>query len=140
MLEALDGLAAYLAAERATDDQIEELRHLNNEAVGNLKKGNIRRWQERNLRFHQTLVDLVGNRRLHDTFDLLYSQLRRALLLTLPLRDEFMPSMQAHTDILVAIQNGDAESARSIAQEHRRQVRDDVIAALGKIDLPNMRY
>ena len=140
ILKALDGTAAYLATERHDADGLARLEDLNDAAVRELERGEPRTWQQINLGFHHLLVELAANRRLLDIFDLFYTQLRRALLLTLPLRGDLMPSMHAHSEMLEAMHQRDAELARQIAQRHRRQVQEDVIAALDKIELPHLRY
>jgi DNA-binding GntR family transcriptional regulator len=140
MLEALDGMAAYLATERADADGINRLRDLNEQGIAALARQDYRAWQEYNFAFHQLLVDLSGNKRMQQAFTLLHDQLKRALLLTLPIRQNQAQSMAEHREMLEAMARRAPECARAIAQQHRRRVRQEVLEALSRIPLPRMQY
>jgi DNA-binding GntR family transcriptional regulator len=140
MLEALDGMVAYLATERAATESLQELEALNERALAALARGDPPAWQEHNFSFHQLLVSVARNQRIQQEFDLLHDQLKRALLLTLPLRFEQMQSVEEHRTLLQGITSGDADVARRMAQQHRRRVRDEVLAALRRIPLPTLCY
>jgi DNA-binding GntR family transcriptional regulator len=135
LLEALDGMVAYLVTLRAAPESLPQLAALNDEAVAALEREDLPTWQERNFAFHQLLVELAGNRRIKQEFNLLHDQLKRALLYTLPLRSHQMQAMEEHRTMLQAMQQGDADRARSIAQQHRRRVREEVLTAF-----PASRY
>jgi DNA-binding GntR family transcriptional regulator len=135
LLEALDGMVAYLATARAAPESLQQLVALNDAAVAALQREDHYAWQEHNFAFHQLLVELAGNRRIKQEFNLLHDQLKRALLHTLPLRSHQMQAMEEHRTLLQAMQQGDADLARGIAQQHRRRVRDEVLTAF-----PTSRY
>jgi DNA-binding GntR family transcriptional regulator len=136
LLEALDGMVVYLATTRAAPESLQQLAALNDAAVAALQREDPQAWQEHNFAFHQLLVEVAGNRRIKQEFNLLHDQLKRALLYTLPLRSHQIQAMEEHRTLLQAMQQGDADLARSLAQQqHRRRVRDEVLAAF-----PASRY
>jgi DNA-binding GntR family transcriptional regulator len=135
LLEALDGMVAYLATERAGPEGLQRLEAANDRAVAELRRGNPQAWQEKNFAFHPLLVELAGNRRIEQEFNLLHDQLKRALLFTLPWRSHQMQAMEEHRALLEAMRRGDADLARRLAQHHRRRVRDEVLTAF-----PAARY
>lgn len=140
LLEGIDGVAAHLVTQRARDDELARLEELHQRMVVDLARGDLATWQEHNYAFHREFVRLAGNQRMTQSFDLLHDQLRRALLLTLPLRGAQNASMEEHAQLLQAICARDAETARSIAQRHRQRVRASVLEKLQSIPLAGLRY
>lgn len=81
-----------------------------------------------NLRFHERLVEMTGNRRLSTIYQKLSREL--ALFRRLSLHDELaLPaSAQAHRNILKAIASGDPELAGRTMAEHVTQSKERMLA------------
>lgn len=132
--EALEGLAARLAAATRQPDDCRELRELlaTHESYVNKTSGLRYRQFEGNLDFHYKIVRLSGNRRL---FQLLCHELYYVLKLyrshssNLPRRPE--QAFREHVQIVDAIENGDGELAELLMRRHIAGARLQLIAQLG---------
>jgi GntR family transcriptional regulator, rspAB operon transcriptional repressor len=139
MLEALDGMGTYLAAQRADERSLERLEHVHQLGASAVAAGDSRSWQLHNFEFHQELAEMAGNARLKQCFDLLHDQLRRVLLLTLAFRNPSR-AVEEHQGILAAMRSGDAEGARQLTQAHRKRARAEIMGIIDSIPLSTIRY
>lgn len=87
-------------------------------------------WAEADDRLHRRLVELSGNRRLAQVVATYSDQVHRARLVTLHLRPSPVASNVDHRNLVAAIERGDAEEARAIHREHRRQARELLVGLL----------
>lgn len=78
-------------------------------------------------RFHQSLIDCVGNRKLSD----IYAGLRSHTLVTLALYSapdqRASDTLSEHERILTALKQGDAEAARTALRSHLRNAREEIL-------------
>src|SRR5690606_1292185 len=74
---ALEGLAAELAAERASDDHIERLERLLVELAGCVETHQVERFVELDTEFHATVYEASRNDRLAPIVNLLREQIQR---------------------------------------------------------------
>ncbi|MFK0386385.1 FadR/GntR family transcriptional regulator [Agrobacterium sp. NPDC090273] len=106
---ALDVEAARLAAIRRTPDIIGELRRLLAER-GNYEGGDNSAFIVRDLAFHKAVVAASGNRAMVEIYEFFSVSIAETIQATL--RAEVPePDMQAHADIVDAIESGDADKA-----------------------------
>jgi DNA-binding GntR family transcriptional regulator len=80
-------------------------------------------WASADDRFHTELVHLGGNARVAEVVARYTDQVRRARMITLPLRSLPVQSNEDHRAVLHAIESGDAERARSLHRTHRQAAR-----------------
>ncbi len=131
----LEGLAAELAATRATPTEIEDFELIDTEVR---KKALLHAPEDpstrrvaiaTNRRFHLMVATLAGNKRL-------YEIIRRLLD-----EDERIQSLDpnllcvgfligAHVDVFDALRRGDGAQARQAMQDHMRQTQDRVLASI----------
>ena len=123
----LEGLAAYFAADRMTDAQMEELRKESNSYNDAVKRGNMEDMIKHDTRFHHIIVESCRNKILVQMIEQLqelvlrfryiyYDNFRRA---------ENMP--EEHEAIVAAIAEGDADKARAAADIHIDRLKELVM-------------
>jgi DNA-binding GntR family transcriptional regulator len=129
-------LGARCAAERISDSgRVELNRALQSLRVGVLS-GNRRRVMDLDFKFHRTIVELSGHRRLIDLYNLIEAQIR--LFMTLTMTDRFHHDLTEvlaiHEPIAKAIAKGDATRAAELASRHNERDGRHLIAAMsGKV-------
>ena len=123
----LEGLAAYFAADRMTDEQMAELRQVSDNYNDAVKRGNMEDMISYDTRFHHIIVESCKNKILVQMIEQLqelvlrfryiyYDNFRRA---------ENMP--EEHQAIVDAIAEGDAEKARAAADIHIERLKELVV-------------
>jgi DNA-binding GntR family transcriptional regulator len=132
LLEALQGVECFairLAAERATDEQIEGIAQVLSEAEGANRAGDLVAVAEHDFDFHTRLALISGNRHLVDTIARLDRLITRfSYLGTKRLGTGDMPLAQHHM-ILDAIRRHDPNEAEQRVREHWQRGREVMRAA-----------
>lgn len=125
--EALEALAARLAAERRAPEAVTRMDEYARTARGCLEAGDTEAMSQANARFHDELVSLSGNSLLASMLEPLHGRL--AWMFRLNLEPERVCG--EHEALLAAITDGDAERATEVARVHvdssRRMVLDRII-------------
>ena len=123
----LEGLAAYFAADRMTDDKMEELKKESDSYNDAVRRGNMEDMIKHDTRFHHIIVESCRNKILVQMIEQLqelvlrfryiyYDNFRRA---------ENMP--EEHEAILAAIAEGNADKARAAADIHIERLKELVV-------------
>lgn len=113
----LEALAARLAAQRATEDDLVVLEALRQEQVA-ADPADPRQLFDLDHRFHRTIAQAAGNKYLAQTLDHFYGLSLRLWYLVLP-HLAFLPgAVSKHLDIVDAIRRRDADAAAQIMHEH----------------------
>ena len=123
----LEGLAAYFAANRMTDEQMAELKEVSNNYNEAVKRGKMEDMIKYDTRFHHIIVESCRNKILVQMIEQLqelvlrfryiyYDNFRRA---------ENMP--EEHEAIVAAISEGDADKARAAADIHIDRLKELVV-------------
>lgn len=115
---ALEGLAAELAAERATPEEIELLERQLVELAECVDTDQPDRYVELDTEFHATVYRLSRNERLGQILNLLREQIQRFRTRTLASRQRRREALEEHRALVEALAARDAEEARRAAQEH----------------------
>jgi DNA-binding FadR family transcriptional regulator len=124
---ALDVEAARLASLRQTPEIIAGLRALL-ERRGNYDGGDKAAFIRRDLAFHQAVIAASQNRAMIEIYDFFSASIAETIEATLG-QDVPEPDMQAHADIVDAIETGDPERADAAV----RRFMAPVIAALDRM-------
>ena len=123
----LEGLAAYFAADRMTDAQMEELRKESERYNDAVRRGNMEDMIKHDTRYHHIIVESCRNKILVQMIEQLqelvlrfryiyYDNFRRA---------ENMP--EEHEAIVAAIAEGNADKARAAADIHIERLKELVL-------------
>jgi DNA-binding GntR family transcriptional regulator len=132
----LESLAASLAAERATPDDLEVLEALRQTRVS-ASAGDAGELFELDRRFHQAIAHAAKNVYLGQTLEHFFGLSLRLWYLVLP-RLRFLPgAVEKHLDLVDAIRRKDGAAAEEIARSHVREfylaVREELASTAGQM-------
>ena len=125
---AMDEWVGKRLAESITAEQVRELKALVAEMEEAVKAQDARLFHLANLRFHDRMVEMVGNRKLTDTYRRLIKELslfRRQNLADAVLMRTFLSE---HKKIVKAIASGDGQAAARAMLEHVMQSKQRTLA------------
>ena len=130
--EALEGMAARLAAENATPSDIGEIRELldDMDAVG--QRGDVAALRPLTGEFHQSICGAAHNDRLLQSLKSLLEHVRQMQTSTLYVEGRPAEALKEHRDLLLAIEARDADRAEKLARLHRRktlELRKEILRA-----------
>lgn len=91
-------------------------------------------WAEADRAFHAALLNLAGNKRLHQIASTLWDQVHRARVVTLEARTDLSASNADHRALLDRIASGDATGAQDLFRHHRVVARDRLLRILSTHD------
>lgn len=120
--EALEGLAARLAARRAPQRYIEDFTKILAEMKKVGQAGDIRALSRLNFEFHVIVLEAAGNRYLDRALTQLHNAARRFPDPTLGLPGRVEESIEEHVSLANAIIQGDADTAEDLAIKHMRHL------------------
>jgi len=115
---ALEGLAAALAAERASDEEIEQLERLLVEIANCVEEKDVNRMVELDTRFHDYLYKASRNERLGQILSSLREQIQRFRTRTLSNPARMRVALEEHRSLVEALAARDAEAAARAASQH----------------------
>ena len=138
---ALEGVAAELLAgmpETARKPALAALEATNTEMKSALQQNDLVAWARADDRFHRTLIDQCGNRRVARLANTIMDQSHRARMMTLRLRPKPTRSMTEHQAITAAIRKGDPAEAASRTRQHRQRARDELLPLLDRLGMKQL--
>ncbi|NLY91489.1 MAG: GntR family transcriptional regulator [Firmicutes bacterium] len=115
---ALEGLAAALAAERITDEELEELERQLVKSSELINQADLKGMVEVDTGFHQILYQASRNERLAQIINNLREQIQRFRQTSLSFPGRMKLALEEHREIVDAISARDSDLARKLAQEH----------------------
>lgn len=115
---ALESLAAQLAAERITDEELEKLERLLVKIAEHIEKGDIEQVIALDIEFHDVLFQASRNQRLVQMVSYLREQVHRYRTTSLSYPGRMKAALEEHMKIVEALSARDAEAAGRLAQEH----------------------
>jgi DNA-binding GntR family transcriptional regulator len=121
---ALEGMAAFLASERASDEQLARIVEVHEVGDDDLVRAPRARLVEVNDAFHEAIVEGVGNERLRHLIRQnreFFFNYRIAELYT---EDEARASLDGHADVVSALRDRDSERAELAMRRHILEARD----------------
>jgi DNA-binding GntR family transcriptional regulator len=123
VMAALEGMAARLAAEHATDAEIAELRRLMDAfRSGNAQSANggerIDEYSDANIAFHQGIIRMSGCALLAEMTENLFIHMRAIRKITIHQENRAARSILDHMQIIEALERRAPELAERLAREH----------------------
>ncbi len=115
---ALEGMAARLAAERASDEEIASLRRMFAEFETGNAADHLGEYSEANITFHQTIIRLGGYSLIVDMTENLFIHLRAIRKLTIGQDNRAERSILDHQRIIAALERRDGDLAERLVREH----------------------
>jgi DNA-binding GntR family transcriptional regulator len=119
---ALEGMAARLIVEHASDKEIAQLRRMFAKFENNRLRAKIDEYSETNIRFHQQLLQLSKNALINQIADILFAHMRSIRLTTIGDDDRVERSIIDHMHIIEALEHRDTELAEKLARQHTQDL------------------
>ncbi|MFZ0720570.1 MAG: GntR family transcriptional regulator [Xanthobacteraceae bacterium] len=119
--EALEGMAARLAAENATPGEIAAIRELLEDMEAVLRRGDVGALRRLTGEFHQLVCRAAHNNRLLQSLQSLLDHVRGFQTSTLYSKGRPPEALEEHRALLAAIEARDGDGAERLARVHRRR-------------------
>jgi len=123
---ALEGMAARLITEHATDDEIATLRRMFAKFDGGEVKARIDEYSTTNISFHRAILELSRCDLLNRMAENLFIHMRSIRIQTIGDRGRASQSIIDHMHIIEALESRDAEAAEQLVREHSLNLRTHV--------------
>jgi len=128
--EVLEGLAARLAAEHATDEEIHELREIYGRYARAVRERHVEVILSEDIQFHDLIARTSGNERLQATIRMFRDQLRLLRIRSVAVAGRSEKSRQEMGRILEVIARREPEESERAMRLHIRGAQEDVLSAL----------
>lgn len=123
----LEGMAARLVTERATDQEICSMREIfATFDDSNQARANIDEYSETNIEFHQRLIQLSKCKLLESIADSLFIHMRAIRSKTIGERNRAAESIIDHMRIIKSLEDRDATMAEQLVREHAMYLADHI--------------
>ncbi len=127
---ALEGHAAYRAAQRITASQRAELDALRVDLAGGAGSADLEALMALDARVHRFIYRCAGNPYLEETLGRYFNLSLRIWHLVIDRTPSLSARVREHDDLLAAIGDGDAERARAILSDHIETFEREIRAVL----------
>ena len=115
---ALESMAARLATQSATNEEISALRQMFATFEGGAQQAKLDEYSEVNIEFHQAIIRMSHNRVLIDMAENLFTHMRMIRRKTIGEMDRADKSIHDHMNIIEALEARDAMLAEQLTREH----------------------
>jgi DNA-binding GntR family transcriptional regulator len=115
---ALEGMAARLITQTATDEQIASLRTWFATFENGELRAHLDEYSEANIEFHQTIIRLSGNGVLLSLAENLFTHMRMIRRKTIGEKDRVERSIRDHMNIIEALEARDTERVANLVRDH----------------------
>lgn len=127
---ALEGLAAGLAAERITEEELDDLEKTLFETSEIISGDDINAIVESDNNFHEIIYRASRNQRLTSIITLLHEQIQRFRATSLAMPGRTKNAIEEHKKIVEAISERNVELAQTLAREHIENAEQSFLRAL----------
>jgi DNA-binding GntR family transcriptional regulator len=127
---ALEGLAAELAAERITEEELEELERDLVKTTESIDSGDLSRYVAMDIDFHGQLYKASRNERLTQIINNLREKIQRFRTTSLSLPGRMKAALEEHKKIVEAVSGRDGILARRLAEEHIENAENSLMEAI----------
>lgn len=127
---ALEALAAGLAAERITEEEVEELERFLVREAEIIEEGGISLFVESDTEFHDTLYRTSRNRRLIQILSNLRDEIQRFRSVSLAYPGRMREALEEHRKIVGAIAERNVSLAGALALEHIENAENSLLEAV----------
>ena len=126
VLSALEHLAGTLTCQQATDEEIQEIRHLHDEMLSFHAAGDSLPYFKRNQQIHSRLIELSGNESLALVHDILQARLKRIRYIGDQNPDTWSAAVADHEEMIAALEARDCARLSAALVEHLASTWDRV--------------
>ena len=118
MWAALESVAARLATQRASNEDIAKLRAMFDHFSESTPTDHIEEYSEVNIAFHQALVELSGSQIILETIKNIFMHVRAIRRMTIAQSDRASRSIEDHMRIIEALEARDTERVETLVRQH----------------------
>ena len=115
---ALEGMAARLITQEATDAEIAELRRMFATFENNELRAHIDEYSETNIRFHQKILQMSKSELIGQLAENLFAHVRAIRVRTISDSDRVERSIIDHMHIIEALEKRDTDMAERLVRQH----------------------
>jgi DNA-binding GntR family transcriptional regulator len=126
----LEALAAGLAAERITGEELEELERILVRKAKIIEEENLSLFVESDSKFHDTLYQMSRNQRLIQSVSNLRDEIQRFRAVSLAYPGRMREALEEHRKIVEAIAERDVIQAQALAREHIENAENSLLEAV----------
>ncbi|MDH7576569.1 MAG: GntR family transcriptional regulator [Bacillota bacterium] len=126
----LEALAAGLAAERITGEELEELERILVRKAKIIEEENLSLFVESDSKFHDTLYQMSRNQRLIQILSNLRDEIQRFRAVSLAYPGRMREALEEHRKIVEAIAERDVIQAQALAREHIENAENSLLEAV----------
>jgi DNA-binding GntR family transcriptional regulator len=130
--EILEGLAAREAVEKINQEQCRKLVSFLKEFEKCYRQKDLRAYSNIDIRFHDFLIEISGNKRLYELVSHLRAQSRLLMSTSVNLPGRAKASLSEHKKIVQVVVNREGKLAEQYAREHIRNVKKAVLQSSEK--------
>jgi DNA-binding GntR family transcriptional regulator len=123
---ALEGMAARLITQKASDEQIASLRKMFATFEDGQLRAHLDEYSEVNIEFHQSIIRMSGNGVLISLAENLFTHMRMIRRKTIGEQDRADRSIRDHMTIIEALEARDTERAEDLVRRHALGLADHV--------------
>src|SRR3546814_15274890 len=128
---ALESMAARLAAERATSEELHALRQIFEQFEDEAPAEHMSEYSEANVAFHQTILRLSRSPLAAEMTENLFAHVRAIRNVSLRQHDRATRSIAEHQQIIAALEPRDGELAERLSRDHTLGLAELGRAAVG---------
>ena len=125
--DALDELAASIACEQISEEELAELRHTMHEFEESTKTGDVKRIAEADVRFHDIIYHATRNVKLENMLNNLREQMYRYRMEYVKDIRQRSNLVEEHRELLDAISSRDSIKAKELMKTHLLNQQQEVI-------------
>lgn len=126
----LESLSSGLAAERVTDEELEQLQRLLVKNGAYIESGDMDKIVKTDAEFHDLLYKASRNQRLVGIISNLREQLTRFRTMSMSFPGRLKATLEEHRLIVEAIAQGDVRAARKAAEHHMEKSEQTLLASM----------
>lgn len=124
---ALEGMAARLATQNASDEEIRELhKFVDSYSDSTETRAQIDEYSETNIKFHQNIIRLSKSKLLIDLTENLFIHMKSIRARTIKERDRASQSIIDHARIIEALEKRETELAEKLVRDHALELAEHV--------------
>ena len=123
MAEGLEGMAAKLAAERASEEEIDVLQRVVNKMKLALVEENKEAWMAADSEFHEIVLQMARNKYIAEAMTLINGLIHRVRKIYLQTIERPVESTNEHAELARMIAAHNSDLAKKITEKHLRRIR-----------------
>ena len=128
----LEGLAAKLAAQNITEDQLKKINSYAEKIKECINDNDLQRSIEIDISFHQAIYEAANNKWLQKMLDSLFEKITRFRASSLGQEGRMKSALKEHKELCQAFDDKNGDKASKLARQHIEKARQSVVQVFEK--------